>query len=187
MVRNLLYIIFVHLVALHNTKPHLSKLEDCGRWMIFVGYERGTKAYKVYDPVTRRVHITHDVVFDEEDQWDWSKSTDEEATGEGDFSVECMVFSTRRALEEHADADAVEWELQSPAAGEASPQILPDGAGVDQEHVMPESSILSDQLIADHDDAPLRWRSVDNIVGQAPVPGHAVRNMFQGGGAHCQC
>jgi hypothetical protein len=38
--------------------------------MIFVGYERGTKAYMVYDPATRRVHITRDVVFDEEHQWD---------------------------------------------------------------------------------------------------------------------
>jgi hypothetical protein len=53
-----------------NTRPHLSKLEDCGHRMIFVGYEKGTKAARVYDPMTKRVHITHDVVFDEDDQWD---------------------------------------------------------------------------------------------------------------------
>jgi hypothetical protein len=40
--------------------------------MIFVGYEKGTKAARVYDPMTKRVHITHDVVFDEDDQWDLS-------------------------------------------------------------------------------------------------------------------
>jgi hypothetical protein len=32
---------------------------------------------------------------------------------------------------------------------------------------MPESPILSDHLDVDHDDAPLRLRSVDSIVGQA--------------------
>jgi hypothetical protein len=30
-----------------NTKPHLSKLEDRGHWMVFIGYEQGTKGYHV--------------------------------------------------------------------------------------------------------------------------------------------
>jgi hypothetical protein len=34
--------------------------------MIFVGYESGSAAYKCYNPVTKRVHISMDVVFDEE-------------------------------------------------------------------------------------------------------------------------
>jgi hypothetical protein len=54
-----------------NTTPHMSKLEDRDQWMIFIGYERGTKAYRVYDPMARRLHITQDVVFDEVVQWDW--------------------------------------------------------------------------------------------------------------------
>jgi hypothetical protein len=28
-----------------NTKPQLSKLDDCWRQMVFIGYEKGTKAY----------------------------------------------------------------------------------------------------------------------------------------------
>jgi hypothetical protein len=53
------------IVYVKNTKPFLSKLEDWGRWMIFIGYEQCTKAYRAYDPVTDRVHITRDVIFDE--------------------------------------------------------------------------------------------------------------------------
>jgi hypothetical protein len=34
--------------------------------MIFIGYERGSKVFRAYDPVTHRVHIARDVVFDEE-------------------------------------------------------------------------------------------------------------------------
>jgi hypothetical protein len=49
-----------------NTKPHLKKLDDQGRKMIFIGYERGTKAYMAYDPVTQKVRVTRDVVFNEE-------------------------------------------------------------------------------------------------------------------------
>jgi hypothetical protein len=46
-----------------NTAPHLHKLDDRGRKMIFIGYERGSKVYQAYDPMAHRVHITRDVVF----------------------------------------------------------------------------------------------------------------------------
>jgi hypothetical protein len=57
---------FGGIVYVYNTKPHLKKLDDRGRKMIFVGYERGTKACKAYDLVTKKVTITRDVVFDED-------------------------------------------------------------------------------------------------------------------------
>jgi hypothetical protein len=59
------------IVYVRNTKSHLQKLEDRGRKMIFIGYERDTKAFRVYDPEMRRVHVSRDVVFDEEAQWSW--------------------------------------------------------------------------------------------------------------------
>jgi hypothetical protein len=52
-------------VYVRNTKPHLKNLEDRGKKMIFVGYEKGTKVYRAYDPMSKKVHITRDVVFDE--------------------------------------------------------------------------------------------------------------------------
>jgi hypothetical protein len=53
------------LVYVKNTKPHLKTLEDHSTKMVFVGYEARSKAYRAYDPCTRRVHITHDAMFDE--------------------------------------------------------------------------------------------------------------------------
>ena len=55
---------------MRNTKPHLKKLEDRSTLMIFIGYEAGSKAYKVYNPVDGHVSVTRDVVFDEDAQWD---------------------------------------------------------------------------------------------------------------------
>jgi len=51
------------------TTPNLKKLDDRSRRTIFVGYEAGSKAYRLFDPSTQRVHISHDVVFDEAAQW----------------------------------------------------------------------------------------------------------------------
>jgi hypothetical protein len=68
------------IIYVRNTKPHLKKLDDRRRKIIFVGYERGTKVYRAYDPVTRKVTVTQDVVFDEDAQWDWSSSEEEDVT-----------------------------------------------------------------------------------------------------------
>lgn len=52
--------------------------------MIFIGYEARSKAYRVYDPTTRRVHIRYDVVFDEGAQWAWHADHD---GGDVDFTI----------------------------------------------------------------------------------------------------
>ena len=56
--------------------PHQKKVDDRSRRMVFVGYEPGSKAYRVYDPSMRRVHISRDIVFDEAAQWTWSAEHD---------------------------------------------------------------------------------------------------------------
>lgn len=57
-----------------KTNTWLSKLEDRGRLMIFIGYEVGTKAYRCLDPLTFKVYINRDVIFKELEAWDFSKS-----------------------------------------------------------------------------------------------------------------
>ena len=54
------------------TTPNLKKLDDRSRRTIFVGYEAGSKAYRLFDPSTRCIHINRDVVFDEAAQWYWA-------------------------------------------------------------------------------------------------------------------
>jgi hypothetical protein len=53
------------IMYVQNTTPHLKKLENRVRKMIFVDYESSSKAYREYDPIMKRVHVTHDMVFDE--------------------------------------------------------------------------------------------------------------------------
>jgi hypothetical protein len=35
------------------TKPHLKKLDNHGTPMVFIGYERGVKVWRFYDPASR--------------------------------------------------------------------------------------------------------------------------------------
>ena len=38
--------------------------------MVLLGYEEGTKAYRLYDPHGGKVVVSRDVVFDEKTAWD---------------------------------------------------------------------------------------------------------------------
>ena len=48
-----------------TVKPGLGKLEDRSTKMVFLGYEDGTKAYRLYDPARGKVVVSRDVIFDE--------------------------------------------------------------------------------------------------------------------------
>ncbi len=48
---------------LAEAAPHRRKLEPKGDPLIFVGYELGRRAYRLYSPSTHKVTISHDVVF----------------------------------------------------------------------------------------------------------------------------
>lgn len=54
---------------------------------VLLGYEPLTKAYRLYNPTTRKVIISRDVVFDETKQWDWSKESDLEMQRGNEFTV----------------------------------------------------------------------------------------------------
>ena len=56
--------IFGSIVHVKETKPHLIKLEDKIKPMIFIGYELGSKAYRCFDPVNSKDIISRDAIFE---------------------------------------------------------------------------------------------------------------------------
>jgi hypothetical protein len=57
--------------------------------MIFVGDEPGSVAHWCYNPNTKRVHISRDVVIDEEGTWDGSG--DQAEGSDTEFVIEGQV------------------------------------------------------------------------------------------------
>ena len=182
-----------------NTKPGLTKLEDRSTKMVFLGYEEGSKAYRLCDPVTGRVTVSRDVVFDEAGAWRWDEedlAEEEGALGfDGSFVVEQLVITSKApapagVVEEAAAPGAGEARDEAPAAGEAEPpsptttvgtpphavsgqeQRTPTAAQV--EYATPPQDVTK-FVDAFHDGEEVRFRRVDNVLGDAATPGLAAR------------
>ena len=78
--------------ALRSRKPNLShvkvfgcvcharteragrkKLDDRSRTLVHLGIEPGSKAYRLLDPLSKRIIVSRDVVFEENKSWVWTK------------------------------------------------------------------------------------------------------------------
>lgn len=69
--------VFGCLAHMKIAKAHTGKLDDRSKPVVYFGKEPGTKAYRLYDPNTGRIHVSRDVVFEENKSWDWSKQVTE--------------------------------------------------------------------------------------------------------------
>ena len=61
---------FDYIGHVRKTKPVLTNLEDRSTPMVFLGYAKGTKAYRLYHPHGGKVLVSRDVMFDEKAAWD---------------------------------------------------------------------------------------------------------------------
>lgn len=85
--------------------PHLKKLENRSRMLVHLGTEPGSKAYRMYDPTSRRIVVSRDVIFDEEKMWNWKNISEE---NRGSFSVTLGTFGNRGIDRDDEDESSVD-------------------------------------------------------------------------------
>ena len=54
-----------------------TKLDDKSLSCVLLGVSEESKAYRLYDPISQRIIISRDVVFEEDKSWDWDKTHEE--------------------------------------------------------------------------------------------------------------
>ena len=69
--------VFGSLAYVHVPIQRRCKLDDKSEKHAFVGYDKQSKGYKLYNPNTRKVIVRRDVEFDEEGLWDWNINNNE--------------------------------------------------------------------------------------------------------------
>jgi hypothetical protein len=137
--------------AWHGRKPAMRHLRMFGCKMIFVCYKSGSKAYCAYDPITKHVHVTRDVAFDGQAQWDWGSGGDNGKPFGGNdvITVEYTTTGPVSPMEDGADETPTE---ESPLLTGASDAEVDD-------------DVNNENLDADHDDdTPLCFHSMSDIL-----------------------
>ncbi|GJU26156.1 retrovirus-related pol polyprotein from transposon TNT 1-94 [Tanacetum coccineum] len=66
--------VFGSIAYVHIPDCKRIKLDDKSKKCVFIGVSEESKAYRLYDLVSKRIIVSRDVVFDEEASWDWEKS-----------------------------------------------------------------------------------------------------------------
>ncbi|WZZ85883.1 hypothetical protein YC2023_114462 [Brassica napus] len=67
---------------------HLRKLDDRSQTLVHLSIEPGSKAYRLYNPDTKCIIVSGDVIFDEKATWKW-KGEDKEENHPGSFHMTC--------------------------------------------------------------------------------------------------
>jgi hypothetical protein len=110
-----------------ESKLHLAKLDACGKKVVFIGYEAGCKAYRVFDLEQNKVHVSRDIVFDENMLWKWDADGLEEQA-EHPYTVKYLIKEPEHAaVDAHSDGGSVA-PLEEPGA--PSPAASPGPAPV---------------------------------------------------------
>jgi hypothetical protein len=65
--------IFGCIAYAHVPDEKRKKLDDKGEKCVFLGISECSKAYKLFNPLTKKIVTSRDVVFDEENTWDWNR------------------------------------------------------------------------------------------------------------------
>jgi hypothetical protein len=176
---------------------HISKLDDRSTPGVFIGYAEGLKAYRILDPGTQLVHTMRDVVFDEGRGWAWDKAVDDGSTPAYDnFIVKYVHFKRAGGV-----GSSLPPSMSSPfpeppptlvprspattsAATRSSPPqpatpctpvstVTPTPARVEHNPVEFATPLSHDKerIDAYHDGELLRYRTMENLLGDQAVPG----------------
>jgi len=92
---------------------HRPREEHQATPMVFLGYEDGSKAYRLYDPEGGKVVVSRDVVFNEAAAWEWKEPAMGEERG-------VRVSAVDTCAKVSADAGAL-WLIRQTTAASWAP------------------------------------------------------------------
>lgn len=123
------------------TGPSGGKFADRSTPMMMVGYEKGSKAYKLYNLESRKIVVSRDVVFEEEKGWNWNEAVYGGEDSSGDrFTVHFESDSVTSTVEVERTDEIACREPRTPnrdETGAESPNELTEKAEVQNGDAVP--------------------------------------------------
>ncbi|CAM8988281.1 unnamed protein product [Rhodiola kirilowii] len=134
-----------------------------------MGYESGSKAYRLYEPKSKKLHVSRDVIFDEEGQWNWVDWEPELVRSDETFTIFYQNEDVAGCSGGQSESEHVESHRSSPQTphhrGTSSQQVdaLPMMSS-------PHSSVADGKTSSSPSSKrPRRYRSLNDIYADTEV------------------
>jgi hypothetical protein len=97
------------------------QLDDKSVKCVFIGISEESTVYRLYNPITKKIIISRDVLFDEENTWDWSSTKQQQSL----IDLEEVGGEIKQPLQSPLESQEPESQLQLPSQslGEVSPMF----------------------------------------------------------------
>ncbi|KAM1099314.1 hypothetical protein TB2_005809 [Malus domestica] len=153
--------VFGSLCYVHVPSEQRHKLEPKSLKGVFVGYATCEKGYRVFDPLSKKLFLSRDIVFEEEAVWNWEEDSRSTLLNTGSFihndisteSNDRMVLSPTSPILSQSrrapNCEDYESQSRSPILGESSSM----------------SNAIERQNQA-FDNTPLKWRNLNDVLAQ---------------------
>lgn len=145
------------------------KLDDRSQKCIFVGYSEESKAYKLYNPLTHKLVVSRDVIFDEAETWDWSNDKDMNESSIFHEDVAAQSPSTAVIANQTSPAATTTTELSSTT--QSFPQSVPPSHNA-------SSSNSSSSTESNSSSPPPKMRSLQDIYSTTEEVEEEATNLF---------
>ncbi|CAL9026795.1 unnamed protein product [Prunus brigantina] len=139
--------VFGSVCFVHKPEENRQKLDAKNTRGVFVGYATCEKGYRVFDPVTRKLILSRDVVFDEGATWNWKEAAEN---------------SVIMVNEEEQPRNSQVEVFETPT-GNRNSGFRPIELGSYEGSSRASSSLEASQ---NFDHTPLKWRKLDDILAQ---------------------
>lgn len=162
------------------TTPNQKKLDDRSAPYVYLGVEEGSKAHRLFDPRCGRIHVSRDVIFEENVPWQWSVVAGEQNSTE--FTVEedgvdappagAPAYPVPRyrapspAVPQSPPASPVGASPSLPTSPQSSPSSTPPSTPATGSAGPVASPGSGGDLRSD--EGPVRFRSLEDIMREAP-------------------
>ncbi|KAI5352433.1 hypothetical protein L3X38_005324 [Prunus dulcis] len=122
---------------------------------MFVGYATCEKGYRIYDPISKKLTLSRDIIFDEEKSWNWSEHSNK------------AVASFINGIQNEPSCD-VEDEGENATLSPHTENQQERSPMLSQIYSQNRSSDISseERNTQDYDHSPLKWRRLDDVLAQ---------------------
>jgi hypothetical protein len=118
--------VFGCIAHVHIPEAKRKKLDAKSFQCVMLGVSDESKAYRLFDPTTKRIVTSKDVIFEENECWDWERSSENQKSdildwGESEEEIE----ETPQSEEENENSEGV--EEMGCSSGHSSEEVLEEG------------------------------------------------------------